>query len=174
MGLLDFLRGIKRPKEGAAVQPKAELERRLLALNHEQVPFSVKPSQTSDLEAEWKIVDATWYEIFAKAGLEKSHKIYLRLDDGKREARVLEEMWEVGWEAGVPRFSLSMKKQRGRTLGSVEYGNRYAFTGVNPLEFGQAYEYRFNVSEMKEPIEEIITGSGWSYVPVASMRKVKK
>jgi hypothetical protein len=174
MGILDFLRGIKKPKEGAAVQPRAEVERRLLALNHEQVPFTVAPGGESDLQAQWKIVDASWYEIFSKAGLKKSHKIYLRLDEGKHEVRALEESSTVEWEAGAPRLSVSVEKFRGRTLGSKEFGTAYAFTGINPLQFGEAYNYRFDVSEMKDPIIDVVTGSGWSFVPVTSMGKVRR
>jgi hypothetical protein len=174
MGLFDFLRGVKRPEAGTPVIPRVELERRLLALNNEQVPFSVMPSAESDLAASWKIVDANWYEIFAKAGLDKSHTIYLRLDDGKHEARALEESSTVAWTAGVPRLSISIERTRGRTLGSKEFGAGYAFKGVNPLDFGQVYNYRFNVSEMKDPIVKIITDNGWAYVPVTSKGKVKK
>lgn len=174
MGLLDFLMGIKRPEAGAAVQSKAELERRLLALNNDQVPFSVASSETSDLEARWKIVDANWLEIFAKAGLQKSHTIYLRLDEGKHEARALEEASSVAWEAGVPHISIEAEKFRGRTLASKQFGSGYAFKGVNPLDFGQVYTYHFNVSEMKDPLIAVLTGSGWTWAPVTTMGKVKK
>jgi hypothetical protein len=153
--------------------PEAELRERLLALNNDQVPFSVAPGTESDVEAAWKIVDAQWYEIFAKAGLEKSHKIYLGLDEGKHEARALEEAWEVEWRAGVPSLSLSMQKQQGRTLFSKSAGTAYAFTGVNPLDFGQAYSYRFDVSEMKDPIVDTILAAGWTYVPVTTKGKVR-
>lgn len=173
MGLFDFLKGIKKPEEGTTVQSRAELEQRLLALNNAKVPFTIERSDTSDLEAEWKIVDAEWYEVFAKAGLEKAHTIYLRLDESKHDVRALEEASSVSWEAGVPTLSVSAEKFRGRTMGSWEYGKGYAFTGVNPLNFGEVYNYRFDVSEMKDPIIETITGSGWSYVPVATMGKVK-
>jgi hypothetical protein len=173
MGILDLLRGVKRPAEGAATSSKDELQQRLLGMNAEQVPFSIKPSQESDLEAEWKIVDASWYEIFAKAGLSKSHKIYLRLDEAKHEVRALEESWEVNWQAGVPKLSLSAQKFQGRTLGSKEFGKGYAFTGINPLSFGEAYNYRFDVSEMKNPIIEIVTSSGWTWMPVTTKGKVR-
>jgi outer membrane protein TolC len=174
LGLFDFLRGVKRPDAGTPTAPRVELEQRLLALNNEQVPFAVAPSAESDLAANWKIVDANWHEIFAKAGLEKSHTILLRLDESKHEARALEEASTVAWEAGVPRLTISIEKTRGRTLGSKEFGTGYAFKGVNPLDFGQVYNYRFNVSEMKDPIIKTVTDSGWSYVPVTSKGKVKR
>jgi hypothetical protein len=174
MGFLDVLRGIKRPENGVAPVARAELEQRLLAINNEQVPFSVQPGEESDIEAQWKIVDANWYEIFAKAGLKKSHRIYLKLDEGKHEVRALEESWEVEWRAGVPSLRLSIEKQQGRTLFSKSAGTAYAFTGVNPLDFGKAYQYRFDVSEMKDPIVNTILNSGWTYVPVATKGKVRR
>src|SRR4029079_19490765 len=109
------------------------------------------------LEGDWKIRDADWHEIFAKAGLKKSHRIDLKLDEARHEVKALDESWEVEWRAGVPSFSLSMEKQQGRTLGSTSFGTGYAVTGVNPLDFGQVYTYRFDVSEMKDPIIETIT-----------------
>jgi hypothetical protein len=174
MGLLDKLRGVKRPDEHVAAVSRAELEQRLLGINHDQVPFTIGPSQDADLQAEWKIVDANWYEIFAKAGLEKSHKIYLGIDEGEHEVRALEETWEVEWRAGVPDIRLSMEKQQGRTLGSASFGRGYAFKGVNPLSFGEVYDYRFNVSEMKDPIIDTITASGWTYVPVMTKGKLRR
>ena len=50
MGILDFLRGVKRPESETRQLPREELQRRLLALNHEQVPFSVQPGEVSDVE----------------------------------------------------------------------------------------------------------------------------
>jgi hypothetical protein len=174
MGILDFLRGIKRPESGMAQQPRDELQRRLLALQHEQVPFTIRPDDESDLVAEWRIVDASWYEIFARAGLKKTHRIYLRLDEGRHEVRALEESWEVEWEAGVPRLSLSIQKQQGRTLGSRSFGTGYAFKGVNPLSFGEVYDYRFDVSEMKDPIVHTVLAGGWTWVPVTTKGKVRR
>ena len=65
----------------------------------------------------------------------------MKLDEGRHEVRALEEAWEVEWRAGVPSLSLSMEKQQGRTLFSKSAGTGYAFTGVNPLDFGQVYKF---------------------------------
>jgi hypothetical protein len=42
-------------------------------------------AENVDLIAEWKIVDAQWYEIFAKAGLEKVFRVFLKLDADHEE-----------------------------------------------------------------------------------------
>jgi len=169
MGLLDKFRGVKRPEEGTPALGRDEVLRRLTAIAGEQVPFTVRPGAEADLEVEWRIVDAQWYEIFAKAGLEKSHKILLALDEAEHEVRALEQSWEVAWRAGVPELSMSMERFQGRTMGSKSWGSSYAFTGVDPLDWGQVYKYRFDVSEMKDPVVAVTTGAGWSYVPVTTI-----
>ena len=174
MGFLDKLKGIKHPVEGTPAVSGAEMTRRLLALGHEKVPFTIGVGEDADLEAQWRIVDAAWYEIFAKAGLEKVHKIHLRLDETEHQVLALEESWEVSWRAGVPALQLSVEKFQGRTFGSKEFGRGYAFTGVNPLRFDEAYNYRFDVSEMKDPIIEVVTQSGWTFVPVLSKGKISR
>ncbi len=173
MGFLDKLKGTKHPVEGTPVMARADLLERLLALTHEKVPFAISVGTEADLEAQWKIVDAAWYETFAKAGLEKAHKIHLRLDEAEHEVRALEETWEVSWRAGVPALQMSAEKFQGRTFGSKEFGRDYAFTGVDPLRFGEAYNYRFDVSEMKDPIIDVVTRSGWKFVPVITKGKLK-
>ena len=175
MGLLDKLRGVRAPKEGVAPVPAEELRQRLLALNNAEVPFTLTDSgggKDGDVVAQWKIVDADWFEIFAKAGLEKTHRIYLTLDLGHGEVRVLEESWDVEWRAGVPELNISAEAFRGRTISSREFGAAYAFKGVNPLDYGKVYEYRFDVGEMKDPIARVITDAGWTYRPVMSKRKL--
>ena len=168
MGLFDRLKGVKRPEEGTPALDRAEVERRLLALSTDQVPFTVQPGAESDLDVEWRIVDAQWYEIFAKAGLEKSHKLLLALDESEHEVRVLEQAWEVSWRAGTPELQLSAEKFQGRTFGSKSFGTAYAYTGVNPLDWGQVYQYRFDVSEMKDPVSTVVVDAGWTYVPVTT------
>ena len=175
MGLFDKLKGIKEPEEGAPVRPRAELEERLLAMNEDRVPFMVargSGGEEGDLVAEWKIVDASWYEIFSKAGLEKSHRILLVLDEKENEVRALEQSMDVEWSAGVPNLSFSAEKFQGRTFGSKSFGTAYAFKGVNPLDFGEVYKYKFDVSEMKEPLTDLIVDAGWRFVPVTTKGKL--
>ncbi|MDQ4144565.1 MAG: hypothetical protein M3198_12645 [Actinomycetota bacterium] len=175
MGFFDKLKGVKEPQPGTAPIPPAELHQRLLSLNSDQVPFTVNAGaggEEGDVVAEWKIVDAKWLEIFAQAGLEKTHRIYLTLDPRENEARVLEESWDVSWRAGVPEIRLSAEAFRGRTMGSKSFGTAYAFKGVNPLDYGQVYNYRFDVSEMKDPLAEVVTRSGWTFRPVMSKNKL--
>ena len=79
-----------------------------------------------DLVAEWKIVDANWYEIFAKAKLEKVFRIYLKLDADKNEVRAQDHEYSVHWSAGVPRLTLAVSSFKGQ-MTSVEFGTGLGF-----------------------------------------------
>jgi hypothetical protein len=170
MGFMDSLKGIVRAKPGVTPLSKEELIKKLFDLNNVELPFKIEKGVDVDLLAQWKIVDASWYEIFAKANLEKVHKVWLSLDENDRAVRVLEESYKVSWRAGVPDLSLEMAKFQGRTIGSKSFSIGYAFKAPDPLSFGKVYNYRFDVSEIKRPIIEVVTDSGWDFVPVISKR----
>ena len=174
MGFMDSFKGITRAKTGVSPLSKEDLFAKLLSLNKEELPFKIEKGGEIDLLAQWKIVDASWYEIFARANLEKVHKIWLSLDENERTVRILEESYSISWRAGVPAFSLEMEKFQGRTIGSKSFGIGYAFKGPDPLSFGKVYQYRFDVSEMKRPIVEIVTASGWNFIPVISKKNLIK
>ena len=72
----------------------------------------------------------------------------------------------------MPQLSVTAEAFRGRTMTSRSFGTAYAWKGLNPLDYGQAYHYKFDVAEMKDPIAEIVTGSGWTYRPVMTKGKL--
>jgi len=163
MGLFGFG---KKPNKNAAVLSEDEVRQRLLALNRETAPYQItdESSENVDLIAEWKIVDAKWYEIFAKASLTKVFRIYMKLDEAGHEVRAKDEEYTVEWRAGVPSLSISASKFKGQTT-SIEFGTAYAFS--EELKPGQVYKYRFSTSEIKKPIQEAIAACGWTYKGVA-------
>ena len=163
MGLFGFG---KKPKQDTPVLPADEVRRRLLALNRETAPYQIidGAAEHVDLIAEWKIVDARWYEIFAKASLTKVFRIYMKFDADKQNVRAKDEEYTVEWRAGVPSLSISASKFSGQTT-SIEFGTAYAFT--EELKPGQVYKYRFNSNEIKKPIQEVVKACGWTYKGVA-------
>ncbi|HJR78495.1 MAG TPA: hypothetical protein VJ821_00395 [Anaerolineales bacterium] len=152
----------KKPDKNVPVLSAEEVRQRLLALNRETAPYQIIDgrSQNVDLIAEWKIVDAKWYEIFAKANLTKVFRIYMKLDEAKHEVRAKDEEYTVEWRAGVPSLSFSASKFQGQKT-SIEFGAAYAFT--EELKPGQVYNYRFNTNEIKKPIQEAVAACGWEY-----------
>ncbi len=156
----------RKPDKNAPVLARDEVRQRLLALNRETAPYQIidGPSEKADLIAEWKIVDAKWYEIFAKANLTKIFRIYMKFDEAKHEVRAKDEEYTVEWKAGVPSLSLSATKFQGQ-MTSVEFGTAYAFN--EQLAPGQVYKYRFSTNEIKKPIQEAVAACGWTYKGVA-------
>lgn len=138
------------------------MRERILAINRPSAPFQVIDGRDEgvDLIAEWKLVDAQWYEIFAKAGPEKVFRFHLRFDADEHEVRSKDHEYTVAWSAGVPRLELSRSKTIGQTQ-SVQFGTTYAFT--EELRPGQVYTYRFSTGELKRPIQEAVTDCGWTY-----------
>jgi hypothetical protein len=164
--MFDFLTSTKRPAAGTAVLPASEVLTRLRALNRDTAPWQIVDGAAEgvDLIAEWKIVDAKWYEIFAKAGLSKSFRIFLKLDDKAKHVRAQDREYEVAWRAGVPSLSISASGFKGQST-SVQFGKSYGFK--EDLSIGKQYEYFFKTSELKTPIQDAVTACGWVYKGIA-------
>jgi hypothetical protein len=162
MGFFDFLTSTKKPAAGAPVLTVQEVRDRLLAVNRPTAPFRIVEgaSEGVDLIAEWKIVEAQWYEIFARAGLSKVFRILLKFHAESNEVRALDKEFSVSWSAGVPTLKVAAESFTGQKQ-SIQFGTAYAFTET--LEFGQVYNYHFDTREMKGPIQEAVTRCGWSY-----------
>ena len=166
MGLWDKLTGTERPAEDVPVLSKEEVRQRILDLNRPTAPFQIidGTDEGVDLIAEWKIVDAQWYEIFAKAGLEKVFRIRMKFVTENHEVRNKDEEFEVAWEAGVPTLSLSASKTMGQTK-SFQFGTRFGFT--EEFRPGEIYTYKFQTSEIEDPIRDVVNASGWTWKGVA-------
>jgi len=154
------------PHEPATIQSENILRDMLMALNRPNAPYQIidGSSENVDLIAEWKIVDAQWYEIFAKARLTEVFCIYMKLDADHHEVRAQDHEYTIQWSAGVPRLSLAVSTFRGQ-MTSMEFGVGYAFTET--LAPDQVYKYRFNTKEIKKPIQEVTAACGWRYKGIA-------
>src|SRR5512133_1297862 len=113
MGLFGFG---KKSDKNAPVLSADEVRERLLTLNRETAPYQIidGAAQNVDLIAEWKIVDAKWYELFAKAGIKKVCRIYMKCDTDKHHVRGKDEEFSVEWRAGVPSLSIAASKFQGQ------------------------------------------------------------
>jgi hypothetical protein len=165
MSLLGKLFG-QGPSPVGPPQPADTLRAALLAINRPTAPFQVRPGDAGEAElvAEWKIVDASWYEIFAKAHLEKAFKVLMRLDEATYELRNVDQEWSVEWRAGIPQLSIAASAFRGQEI-SIEFGKAYGFT--ENLSPGEIYNYRFATKELKEPLQKVVAAHGWKWRPVA-------
>ena len=152
--------------EPGTIQSEGILRDMLMALNRPTAPYRIIDGEADnvDLIAEWKIVDTQWYEIFARAKLNKVFRIYMKLDADHHEVRAQDHEYTIQWSAGVPRLSLAVSAFRGQ-MTSVEFGGGYAFSET--LAPDQVYKYRFNTNEIKKPIQEVAAACGWRYKGIA-------
>ena len=167
MKFFDRLTGTKRPAIGVPAKTRAEVRADLLAVNRPTVPFIVQDGapENVDLVAEWRIVNATWYEFFAKASLKKVFKVLIKLDELAREVRAVDQEWSVEWRAGVPILSLAANAFRGQTK-KFSFGTAFAFTKRG--SFGEVYRYQFSTAEIKTPLQDAVTKAGWVWRGVSS------
>ena len=161
------------PPPGVSPISRLELRDRLLALATPERPFTVRDGEETDLVAEWKIVDAAWWGVFSKAGLKKTYRLLLALDEEKHEVRALEEEGSVEWQAGAPAVSYSRQRFRGITLCRYERGVGYGLK-EGSLEPGKVYDYRFDTREIKGPVVDAVTAAGWRFAPVLRKRQVQR
>lgn len=162
MGIFDFLT-VRKPPPGTPVKTVAEMRKAVLAVNRHSAPWHVREAtakEKCDLVAEWRIVDAKWYEIFAKAGLQRAFKILLKFDTEKNEVRALDQEWEIEWRAGVPSLAIAASAFRGQKW-EMSFGEAYAFTEKGT--YGEVYNYRFATREMKNPLRKAVADAGWTW-----------
>ena len=167
MGFFDVFTGRKAPPSGTPRQSAEDLRAAFLALNRDSAPFVVREGgpEGADLVAEWRIVDARWYEIFAKAGLKKGAQVLLRIDEEAGEVRNVQRDFTVEWRAGLPDLSFAAEGFRGQKV-EVSFGTGWAFREED-LRFGKVYDYRFQTRELKGPLQEVAAAQGWAWRPVA-------
>lgn len=166
MGIFDFFTGTKRPKSGVTAAESEQVRAAILAINRDTAPFQITAStdDSCDFIAEWRIVDAKWHEVFAKASLKKVFRIKMRLDPDKNEVRAVDEEFTVSWRAGIPSISLAASAFRGQKT-EISGGMAYAFT--EEFKPGVVYKYRFNTTELKKPLQQAVTENGWIWRGVA-------
>jgi len=155
-----------QPVASPAYNPTQDLYARLMALNRPTAPYRIVDGRAEnvDLIAEWKIVDAQWYEIFAKANLTKVFRIYLKFDLARREVRAMDREFTVSWRAGVPTLGVQASFFKGQKS-SVSFGIGGGFT--ENYAPGVVYKYKFNTNELKKPIRDAVAACGWTYKGVA-------
>jgi hypothetical protein len=166
MGLFDWLTGSKPAPPGVKRQSVGKLRTALLGVGRRTSPFRVRDGKPEgvDLVAEWKIVDAEWFEIFAAAGLERVFKVLMKFDESEGEVRAVDREFAIEWRAGVPSLSLRAEFFRGRKW-EKSFDKTYAFREDGSC--GKVCDYRFDTEEIKTPLIEAAHKAGWGWRGVA-------
>ena len=144
------------------------LQQRLMALNNRDMPFSVsRGTRPNEILVDWRYADAKWFDLMRVAGMRRTFRLTLRLDEGSHGARAMDSSAALDWSAGAGGDNLSFKRSYGITFVAYERGGVLGFQFKNGMPtLDPVYTWRFNLNELRGPVAEVITGSGWNYKPV--------
>lgn len=148
------------------VQPVsgAELQARLKSINSEEVPFSGAEEGAGRLRAEWRL-SGQWEGLLASLALEDVYIIEFKLNEKDKTVTAIEKRRSLTKEAGAYHLGASGERFRGITFFHLR---KHKMSGLayrdGKLEIS-SFDYQFNVLEMKMPLIEIVSGSGWAWAP---------
>lgn len=102
------------------------------------------------------IVDARWFQLYAKAGLQQSFVHHVRVDaDGGYS--ITDDARSLEWVAGVPRASFASSRRYGRVR---EISFRKIWALDERGRFGVVADYQFNSEEGRSLITEVAEQQG--------------
>jgi hypothetical protein len=156
------------PLPGVAPVPAETLRARLLAVNTLGLPFQVREDGPRRLVAEWRIADDRWIGLMEVAGLTKAHQVYLELDSDTHRVRTQDRDRTVSWSGGIARLGWSWSFFRGINFFQYDRGAALGLFFKNGQWTTKAYDYRFYLPEMKNPLIQAIVESGWAFAPVVT------
>jgi hypothetical protein len=143
--------------EGSSVS-EADLRQMILNINSLDAPVMIQEGKDGRLIATWKYVDAKWWEIFAKAGLEKVYELHMKIDGDKKVVTMIDIYKSVSWKAGPSQVRLRGGFFRGIST-TYEIGKQWGIK--ENFELGKILDYKFNSNEIKHPIMNTILKQGW-------------
>ncbi len=157
------------PAPGVAPVSAQTLRARLLAINELGLPFQVREEgHRGRLVAEWRIADVRWVGLMEAGGLTKAHQIYLELNSRTRRVLTQDRARTVSWGGGVARLGWSWSFFRGINFFQYERGALVGLFFKDGRWTTTAYDYRFHLAEMKNPLIQVILESGWTFAPVVT------
>ncbi|MCX3061279.1 hypothetical protein [Streptomyces beihaiensis] len=161
MGLFDRLTGTRRPPEGVAARPAADVRAALLALNGPDVPYAVRDGRAegADLIAEWRVLEPAWQTYFARSQVSRTFQVRMRLAPDQHEVRAVDQEFDVTWSAGAPTLSVVARAQRGQ----VRTVSVRRTVGGDGTGAGGTDSFRFDSDDLKRPLQETVLGSGWTW-----------
>jgi hypothetical protein len=169
-GMFEYQGGKKKP--GVPSISKDSLREQILAVNSPDLPYEIKPSEKTDFELIWKIADAKWLGIFAKESIKTTYRAYIYLDESKHTVRFWEAIDNVEWVAGAPKVHFQKEFFRGKIIYQKSYGVQYGVREDKTI--GKVYEYKFDINNIRGPIQKKVLDSGWEFVEVLMKKHAMK
>lgn len=155
------------PTEGVEPATADQLRERLMALTGLDLPFHIVESGRGRLVAEWRLADEKWGSALRKAGLRVAHSLQLELDERQAVVRSIQTSRRAAWSAGalsfVSRFSWSRQISFYHRASGASYG---VVPKAGGWELAENYAYRYQLSEIVQPVVSAIVDAGWEFRPV--------
>lgn len=140
---------------------------KLLELGSSGQLFTIRPGEDCDLYLEHKIVDAKYYGVASKETVKKQYAAKLWLVEEERIVKYREIIQEQTGSVGIlpaPKLSFEKSSFRGKVLFKKEKEVAFGFKKPgDPTSFGKAYEYDFDISKIRDPVRQLVEGSGWKF-----------
>ena len=161
-------------KPGISPVPADELYDRLLALNNEDIPYVIeKGKKAGELIATYKYADVKWFGAMHAAGLTSTMTIRMRLDKHGARVRAQDIKQELAWNVGAAgTLSAHAKISWFRGIVFAQYDRGFVGGLVlqkdGKMTLDTAYSWKFSQQEMRNPLVELVTQSGWQWRPVVS------
>ena len=161
-----------KPKSKVSV-PVEDLRNSLLLLNDDKLPFAVVQDSRDPnmISASWEIADERWIELFAVRGLTVQYELKTKLVGKKGFVKAQDNFrkFEYVDRTGLKgiKFRSGVLFFKGISLFRYERDLHYGVifkAGKIKIDYG--YNCAFSLAEVKNPIIDIVTGSGWEFRPV--------
>lgn len=154
---------------GVVATSSAELATRLESINALDVPFRIERGEgRGEFFATWRYADAKWIDHARVHGLRQTFRIRLVLDESARVVRATDYTAAYDWSAGADGGRIAWQASLGIVFFQTEqrrvYGLQLDKRGRFTPEL--SYSYKFNLQEMKSPLIDAVTQSGWMWRPV--------
>jgi hypothetical protein len=157
------------PQPTKQPEPASFLRDRLVSLNQPDVPIQViTATEGNAVDVTWRYGDAQWFDLMRAHKTRRTHKLVLGLDETSHTARVREYWSAFDASAGPDNLSLNWTAARGMQFFEFEhrrvFGVQLDASGKPIAELTKAYT--FNLQQLKQPVIEAVTASGWTWQPV--------
>ena len=157
---------ISLPKEGVDPVDSQVLLQRVSDLTH-KMPVSVDLPKPNIIVYRWNYANEKFVHFFGAGKIVKSYELTLKLNPKTKEVYSSETIKEINLGVqGLTRAFAKFQFFKGISLFNIDYAKGNGFTVKDgQVVFDELYNYKFNDAELKGPIINTITLSGWKFAP---------
>ena len=142
--------------EGTPINESA-MRQRILAIETLDAPIMVE-ERDEKLVVTWNYVDAQWWGVLSRSGMDQVYELHIKLDDKRKTARLIDVHKSVNWSVDPSGVRLRGGYSRGVDL---SYQRVIGYGWDDAFQFGRVVDYEFRNSDIKQPIVNLLIENGW-------------